>query len=206
LSDTLKELQERKHKDILEAGIKVFSDKGVMAATFIQIAKEAGVSSRTLYKHFDNKEALFAEIVELTFSEANLEKLAYDPKRPIREQLLAVTTQYIDHITTPDMIQLYRMTMGELMRDHDLAQKALTQITAQDHTVQVFIAEAMTKGGLKQDDPAIAARMLISMVKGLLHSRLMYFGTPLPLPKSKPELIGACIDMFLGYFQPEQSD
>lgn len=184
----------------------MFSTKGVMAATFTQIAKEAGVSSRTLYKHFENKEALFAEIVELTFSEANLEKLPYNPERPIRDQLIAVTTQYIDHITTPDMIQLYRMTMGELMRDHDLAQMALTQITSQDHPIQVFIGEAMNKGGLKQDDTAIAARMLVSMVKSLMHDRLMYFGTPLPLPKSKSELIEACVDMFLGYFQSEQSD
>lgn len=201
MSETLKELQERKHRDILNAGIKVFSAKGVMAATTTQIAKEAGVSSRTLYKHFENKEVLFAEIVELTFAEAaNLEKLPYDPDRPVRDQLLAVTTQYIDHITTPEMIQLARMTMGELMRDHDLAQKALSQITLQDDPIREFITDAMSKGGLKQDDPEIAAHMLTSMVKALLHGPLMYIGAPLPLSKDKPELIEACVDMFLGYF------
>lgn len=100
------------------------------------------------YKHFESKEVLFAEIVELTFAEAaNLEKLQYDPLRPVREQLPNVTTQYIDHITTPEMIQLALMTIGELMRDHELAQKALSQINLQDDPVREFIGDAMADCG-----------------------------------------------------------
>lgn len=48
--------------DVLHAGKTVFQSKGYQGATMAQIAKEAGISIRTLYSFFSSKEQLFEKI------------------------------------------------------------------------------------------------------------------------------------------------
>ena len=48
---------------ILEAALKLFSQKGFLGATTRQIAREAGVAEVTLFRHFPSKEALFEEVI-----------------------------------------------------------------------------------------------------------------------------------------------
>jgi AcrR family transcriptional regulator len=59
---------------ILEAALEVFSQKGFHTATTDEIAERAGVGKGTLYRHFETKEKLFAELVRLRLDE--LEKKA----------------------------------------------------------------------------------------------------------------------------------
>ena len=48
---------------IVAAARKLFASEGFGAISMDAIAAEAGVSKRTVYNHFDNKETLFGEIM-----------------------------------------------------------------------------------------------------------------------------------------------
>src|SRR5512137_1191982 len=48
---------------ILEAALKLFSQKGFLGATTREIAREAEVAEVTLFRHFPSKEALFEEVI-----------------------------------------------------------------------------------------------------------------------------------------------
>jgi AcrR family transcriptional regulator len=52
---------ERRHHAILDAAIGLFNARGYVATTTAAIAKTAGVTERTLYGHFKNKQDLFTE-------------------------------------------------------------------------------------------------------------------------------------------------
>ncbi len=54
---------------ILEAALEVFSHKGFHPATMDEIAEKAGVGKGTLYRYFETKEKLFAELVQLRLEE-----------------------------------------------------------------------------------------------------------------------------------------
>lgn len=54
---------------ILEAALEVFSQKGFHTATTDEIAERAGVGKGTLYRHFETKDKLFAELVALRLDE-----------------------------------------------------------------------------------------------------------------------------------------
>ena len=54
---------------ILEAALEVFSQKGFHPATMDEIAEKAGVGKGTLYRYFETKEKLFAELVRLRLEE-----------------------------------------------------------------------------------------------------------------------------------------
>lgn len=49
---------EARRQSILTAATKVFSQKGIAAATMAEIAAEAGISPGAIYRYFENKEQL----------------------------------------------------------------------------------------------------------------------------------------------------
>ena len=54
---------DRRHREIREAAIGIFLARGYEGATMEEIAARAGVSKQTVYKHFTDKQHLFADIV-----------------------------------------------------------------------------------------------------------------------------------------------
>jgi TetR/AcrR family transcriptional regulator, mexJK operon transcriptional repressor len=59
---TAEELERRKLK-VMEVATDMFLDRGYAATTLLDIAKKAGVATRTLYQHFGDKEAIFREVI-----------------------------------------------------------------------------------------------------------------------------------------------
>ncbi len=54
---------DRRHREIREAAIGAFLASGYEGTTMEEIAARAGVSKQTVYKHFTDKQHLFADIV-----------------------------------------------------------------------------------------------------------------------------------------------
>ncbi|HEX9020484.1 MAG TPA: helix-turn-helix domain-containing protein, partial [Nitrospirota bacterium] len=48
---------------LLEATLKLISEKGYFGATTRDISREAGVTELTLFRHFGSKEKLFEELL-----------------------------------------------------------------------------------------------------------------------------------------------
>jgi len=54
---------ENRHQGILSAAMRLFNASGYAATTTASIAREAGVTEKTMYRHFNNKQSLFVECV-----------------------------------------------------------------------------------------------------------------------------------------------
>ena len=96
---------EKRHQEILDAAIKLFNAKGYNGARTLEIAREAGISEPTMYKHFENKKALF-----LACFQSITEELYSEYRRHYRENrdnevayLKGVFNVYIDFVANnPD--------------------------------------------------------------------------------------------------------
>ena len=73
------------HERIIPAAMKIFLEKGFEKATMREIAEEAGITAAGLYRHFVDKEAMFAALVEPVLSEL--------PPHP--ERTLMLSTRHI---------------------------------------------------------------------------------------------------------------
>ena len=58
---------ENKHQKILQAAIKVFSEKGFYNSRVSEIAKEANVADGTIYLYFKNKDDILISLFEEEF-------------------------------------------------------------------------------------------------------------------------------------------
>lgn len=112
-------LRPEKRDAILRAARKIFSTVGFTAATIDAIAAEAHVSTRTLYKHFRNKEELFATVLVASAAavaddyEASVRDGIEEAETP-RERLLvlarAATKQSLGH---PEHFAMMRQVEAE---------------------------------------------------------------------------------------------
>lgn len=56
--------KESRPEEILDAALQQFTEKGFSATRMVDVAQAAGISKGTLYRYFDNKEAIFCEVVQ----------------------------------------------------------------------------------------------------------------------------------------------
>lgn len=60
----IKKTVEKRRQDILEAGLKLFAEKGYNGSTTAEIAREAGVAEGTIFRHFSTKKDLLIAVLE----------------------------------------------------------------------------------------------------------------------------------------------
>lgn len=90
-----KEAAAQTRQTVIDAALRLFSQRGYSGTTFRAIADEAGCSRGPIYWHFANKKELFEEI--LSFSQQPLEQLVvsdFDLTRP-RETARAFADRWL---------------------------------------------------------------------------------------------------------------
>ncbi|NES84998.1 MAG: TetR/AcrR family transcriptional regulator [Moorea sp. SIO2B7] len=191
-------LTERKRESIIEAAIEEFREHGFLGTKTTRIAKRAGVSSRTLYNHFETKEALFDIVSEIMLARSNvMSPVSYDPSRGLEEQLIDALETYIGTVTHNDAIGLQRIVISEFLRDLERSRKFFAKAASHDYPVTKLISEAMDSGALKKADPEYAANQLLGLVKS-------FFFWPEFLLGEKPKADGImqdCVAMFLSHYK-----
>ncbi|MDC7785936.1 TetR/AcrR family transcriptional regulator [Rhodoplanes sp. TEM] len=92
--DARAEKAAQRREAILKAALDEFSDRGFAAARLDDVAKRAGVAKGTIYLYFEDKEALFQELITTMMGPliADLKALSTQglPPRAALERLLAV--------------------------------------------------------------------------------------------------------------------
>jgi AcrR family transcriptional regulator len=76
-------------QQILDASLRLFSERGFARTTVRDIARQAGITDAAIYYHFDSKRELLEALVEERGFLTSLENLAQvEPHLPISEMLL----------------------------------------------------------------------------------------------------------------------
>lgn len=93
--------QEHEHRSrLLQAMAKVTADKGLSLTTIADIVREAGVSKRTFYEHFESKEACFLALFRAASGSAlRTLREAVKPDRPWQTQIEHALQAYFEHLS-----------------------------------------------------------------------------------------------------------
>src|SRR5512147_1503209 len=82
-------LPEERPRQILDAALEVFGERGLAGARLDDIARRAGVSKGTIYLYFANKEELFREMIRGTLVETLVDGERLPDEGPAETQLRA---------------------------------------------------------------------------------------------------------------------
>lgn len=159
-------LPEERPKQILDAALAVFAERGLAAARLEDIAKRAGVSKGTIYLYFANKEDLFRGVVRdtvIAFIERGEASFAAD-----RDPILALDTWMEGHwrwIRSEVFPAMQRLVNSELRDFPDLYEFYAVEVVGRAHRLICEILErGMETGVFRRMEPLVAARMLNALM------------------------------------------
>jgi TetR/AcrR family transcriptional repressor of mexJK operon len=116
---------DRRHREIREAAIAIFLANGYEGATMEDIAVHAGVSKQTVYKHFTDKQHLFADIVLSTTDDMDaLVGLIADglaETSDLAKDLEHLAHTFLRALMEPRVLQLRRLVISSADRFPEIA-------------------------------------------------------------------------------------
>jgi TetR/AcrR family transcriptional repressor of mexJK operon len=199
---------ERRRQAIIQAAIEVFLRHGYLGATTDEVAARASVSKQTLYKHFADKQHLFAEIIldttvqvvdELSSAVASTLQNAQDVRKALRD----LADGFLRGLLQPDVLRLRRLVIAEADRFPEVGRAWFER--AFDRTL-VNVGEEMRRladRGLLHNlsDPTLAAYQFAGLVMYQPMNQVMFAGTDeLPPADKLNHIADSAVDMFLATY------
>jgi AcrR family transcriptional regulator len=184
---------------IIEAARYEFSHTGYAATGMENVARRAGVSTKTLYRLLPNKAALFeamvtdrigifVSVVKLRACEGS------DVEAALAEALLVCADLMLDD----EVIALQRVVIGDSDKFPDIAETFFHKaITPTQNALADWLRAQQKCGAIALDDADTAAGMLLGML-AMQPLRATWFGhQPPPTKEERAQRARTCAKLFL---------
>ena len=196
-------LPEERPRQILEAALAVFGERGLAGARLEDIAKRAGVSKGTIYLYFPNKEELFRSMIRQTVIAAIEQGERELGTGTPAEELRSYMRRYWTLVRSPEFATIYRLVVGELHHFPDLAEFYSTEVVMRSQRLLSGIFQrGVAAGDFRPIGAQVASRMLSAMFvsHGLWCSRKQYF--PHMADKTDEQVLAELMDFYFHAIQP----
>jgi TetR/AcrR family transcriptional repressor of mexJK operon len=191
-----------KHRLIAEAATEIFLRKGYLGTSMDDIASEAGVSKQTVYKHFSDKDQLFAEIVLATTDQVEglvrLVSTALETTTDLRADLGELARQFLTTLMRPELLRLRRLVITTADQFPEIGrswyengfERALATLAMQFRLLS-------ERGHLRADDPLLAAHHFVGLLLWIPINRAMFTGDETSDERELDAYAAAATDTFL---------
>lgn len=153
---------------IIDAASELFVELGFQATTLDKIAQRAKISKLSIYRHFDNKEALFSAAIvagchQLFAPQALLEGV----DGSVEDQLMAVGSLLLRTLLRSDVSSVEAMVMADKTNQKSLSklhyEAGPAHVIAQ---IEALLRQLHAKQLLNVPDPLQSARLFAALFKG----------------------------------------
>lgn len=163
---TAVELERRKAR-VMEVATQLFVANGYAGTSLIDIARGAGVATRTLYQHFGDKEALFREVIYARDAAGAVEKPKVEDGDTLFEALMRTARYVIDVTFRPTAIGLMRLMIAESQRFPEFMQQTAMSIFARfERNIEKVFATLGEAGAIPPGDHARSASLFSDLIQG----------------------------------------
>lgn len=159
---------DERREQILKAAMCLFSEKGFQGTTTKEIAKASGISEATVFKHFANKEKLYADILDHKACSHGFD----NPFEEIADQLEAkddfgvffgmALTAFKNHREDQDFM---RLLLHSALEGHDLSRMFFESfVIGMYDFLGKYIRQRQKDGVFRELEPKIIVRSFIGMI------------------------------------------
>ncbi|WP_246024388.1 TetR/AcrR family transcriptional regulator [Azospirillum ramasamyi] len=196
-----------KPAQIMEAAGALFLEHGYSAVSMDTVAKKANVSKATLYAHFGSKEELFRAMVACECANSVMAGIWEEAMRlPVTEGLRLIGRTFVRFIASPKALGVYRMVLGEVLRQPQLAQAFYESGPAETfERARQFMAHAAGKGELAITDFDLATHQFFGLLKANMHMKLLLCLSERPSDEELERFVDAAVELFVKGYAPEQA-
>jgi len=186
----------KKRDTILESALSAFLELGYGGTTMDEIVKRAGGSKASIYKHFKNKQDLFATVVDELVRHRLRNEL--NPDDPPGKALLEYAESRLKVVFSKKHIALRRLVIGEGARFPKIARTYYEHGPAQSiRQLEKYLETEDARGSLRVDDPHYAARFFTGMLMHYIYLRTLFSVSAVPSSAQLKAHAGRVVDTFL---------
>ncbi|MDP4926343.1 MAG: TetR/AcrR family transcriptional regulator [Sphingorhabdus sp.] len=185
----------------MQVATELFVERGFAATSLVDIARGAGVATRTLYQHFGDKEVIFREVIFARDAEAALQPPKVEPGDTLYSALLNASNYAYEITYRERSIGLMRLMIAESNRFPEFMQSVAKSIFSHFRSNIEKVLEALAGAGLiPQGNHARSAELFSDLVLGS-HPIMTYTNWDSALPGKAD--VEERLEMFiLGRFGP----
>ncbi|MEL6339006.1 MAG: TetR/AcrR family transcriptional regulator [Myxococcota bacterium] len=166
-----------KEERVLDAARQLFLENGFAATSVDKVAKLADVSKATLYAHFEDKKALFREVVRratLEYSSRVFNESELD-QGEISDVLFQVARNLLNILKSVDGKRLFRLAISESERHPDIGRSFFEfGPDLATRRLETLLRDRTRRGELEIPDPYLAAHQFGELCKAEVFYRTMF--------------------------------
>lgn len=187
---------------ILKHARRAFTTEGYAGARIEPIARDAGVSTATIYALFDGKEELFAAVIEDAAVEFT--RLMGDVRTtsgPARERLMGFASTYAAFMADPFIRAVFRLVMAERRRFHEVALKFFDRGKADFGKVLIDALNEMAETGeIRFARASWAAGQLMGMIEHPVFFMPLVTGDEVMPVRAVDQIASDAVETFLARY------
>ena len=179
---------------VVSTAKRMFSENGFERTTLDAISKEAGVTKKTIYSHFNSKEELFgATVLDRVREEFSIDSADLDENNP-SAGLTIIANQFLGLIRRDEVLGAHRTMFSCATTHKELCDTFYENAPMKIHAeVAKYLSRCKM---LKIKNPNIASDQFLSLFLGLDHIKCM-LGFEKPTTLKDKALIKNNIDFFM---------
>ncbi|MDX8523846.1 TetR/AcrR family transcriptional regulator [Mesorhizobium sp. MSK_1335] len=152
---------------IVDAACELFDELGFHGTTLDMVAQRAKISKLSIYRHFENKEALFSAAFAARCHQLIPQALFEDVDGSAEDQLMAVGSSLLRTLLRPGVRSVEAMVVNDRTNQQALSklhyEAGPAHIIAQ---VEALLRQLHAKAVLDVPDPLQSARLFAALFKG----------------------------------------
>lgn len=192
-----------KRAKILQAAKSIFLKMGYHATNMNQIAKDAGVTKLTVYNHFQDKANLFICAIEESCEESICAKeIILTAESNFEQALYVMCHRALSIIYLPEALKLDRVLFELAAEQSPLTQQFFdASHTRMSNVWCDFFRQAIRLNFIQADDPLKQTEMIVSLMLGLRHYRVLLGLDTVPTAIEIDQMIQQAVELFLLKYQ-----
>ncbi|MCP5143901.1 MAG: TetR/AcrR family transcriptional regulator [Gammaproteobacteria bacterium] len=191
-----------KYEDLLDVATDLFLAAGYRQVSIAKLLEKAGGSRETVYRHFKNKEDLFAAVIDRQIKEYldSMTAIEVDDE-DLRQGLLDLSEATVRVVTSERYVQLRRVVIGESSTRPEIGELYFERtFRAASKGWDSFLSRQQELGHLKDIPPATLAEYIVGMLLYRLSLQRLLNVKKAPTPKQIRTLCTRVVDDFLAGF------
>ncbi|CAM3062556.1 TetR family transcriptional regulator [Pseudomonas floridensis] len=152
---------------IVDAAGELFVELGFQATTMDKVAQRAKISKLSIYRHFENKEALFSAAIAAHCHQFAPQAIIEGVDGSAADQLMAVGTFLLRTLLSPEVRSVEAMIVVDKMKQKSLSklhyEAGPAYVIAQ---IEALLRQLHAKAVLSVPAPRESARLFAALIKG----------------------------------------
>lgn len=180
-----------RHRAIIEAATEVFAERGIHAATLVEIGEKVGLSKASLYYYVKNKEQIIADVLESVLADIDQRTAELtDPESRPLQQLKMRARAHIEGGSS-DSGRFIVMNLDHLAKEKNTA----AMMREHEEPARQLLQQAIDAGEIREIDVTAAVKLLYGGLNNVPRWHKPEYGT-------LNDAIEATWDIFVGGLLP----